>query len=254
MKDILKGTWRFIQPVRAYAFKYPVKIWGAYSKFIRSWKNYKKMGGAVPFRHIYPTLYFNNEDAQSGGGHYFYQDTWALKKLAALKPSMHYDIGSRYDGFTGQATAICPVTSIDIRPPSFKLPGLFFLKGDILKLPFEDNNLETISCLHTIEHIGLGRYGDAIDPNGFDKALAEIQRVIAAGGHLILSMPVGKERTEFNAQRVLDPLSCIQKLRQMQLLEFCIVNDLDEFVENAQPADYRNAKYSCGLYLFKKLS
>ncbi len=252
MKDIIKGTWRFIQPLKTYGIKYPVKIWGAYADFIKNWKQYKRKGGNPSFRYIYPYLNLTPHDIQSGGGQYFYQDIWALKKLSELKPAMHYDIGSRYDGFTGQATAICPVTSIDIRPPSFTLPGLHFLKGDILQLPFESNTISTLSCLHTIEHIGLGRYGDAINPDGFEQSLEELQRVISSGGYLILSMPVGKERTEFNAQRVLDPSHCIQRLTNMQLIEFSIVSDKDEFIENARPADYNSSRSCCGLYLFKK--
>ena len=252
MKDIIKGIWRFIQPVKIYGFKYPAKIWGAYLKFIREWKQYKKLGGTPSFRYIRPALYFKREDTQTGGGQYFYQDIWALKKLSELKPVMHYDIGSRFDGFTGQATAICSVTCIDIRPPAFSLPGFHFLKGDILKLPLENDTLQTLSCLHTIEHIGLGRYGDTINPNGFNEALIELQRVVQPGGYLILSMPIGKDRIEFNAQRILDPLSCIGKLKNMQLVEFSVINDKDQFIENADPGSYTGADCSCGLYLFRK--
>lgn len=254
MNNNIKGLWRLTAPLRVYALKYPLKIWAAYIHFFKEWKQFKKAGGQTSFRYISPFLNMGQSDGQSGGGQYFYQDIWALKKLSVLKPNMLYDIGSRFDGFTGQATAICPVTSIDIRPPSFTLPGLFFLKGDILKLPFESNTIAVLSCLHTIEHIGLGRYGDTINPNGFDDALYEIERVIAPGGCLILSMPVGKERVEFNAQRIMDPATCIVKLKHMQLIEFSVVNDKNEFVENEQPGKYSNAKYSCGLYLFKKMA
>ncbi len=252
MKNYIKGLWRLTAPLRIYVIKYPLKIWGAYLNFFKEWKQFKAAGGKTSFRYIYPFLNLGKNDGQSGGGQYFYQDIWALKKLSVLKPVMLYDIGSRFDGFTGQATAICPVTSVDIRPPSFTLPGLFFLKGDILQLPFESNTINVLSCLHTIEHIGLGRYGDAINPNGFNEALIELQRVIAPGGSLILSMPVGKERVEFNAQRVLDPSTCICILKHMQLIEFSVINDKNEFVENVQPENYSDARYSCGLFLFKK--
>ena len=253
MSDSIKGFWRFIQPLKTFGLKYPIRIWLAYVDFLKSKKKFISMGGNAPFRFIYPSLYFKTEDGQSGGGHYFYQDIWALKKLASLKPDMHYDIGSRFDGFAGQATAICPVTSIDIRTPSFTLPGLQFMKGDILKLPFAENALHTLSCLHTIEHIGLGRYGDPINPDGFDEALLELQRVINIGGYLILSMPIGEERVEFNAQRVLHPSNCIRKLTEMELIEFSVVTDNDQFIESTDPKLYENARYSCGLYLFKKI-
>ena len=252
MSDFIKGIWRSIHPLRTYLVKYPVKIWGAYSRFIKSWKEYKRKGGTLSFRYVAPVFNFKQLDIQTGGGQYFYQDIWALRKLSMLKPAMHYDVGSRFDGFVGQATAICHITCIDIRPPAFTLPGFHFLQGDILKLPFQDNSLATLSCLHTIEHIGLGRYGDDINPLGFEQGLAELQRVISPNGFLILSMPIGKERIEFNAQRVLDPMNCISKLTGMELVEFSIVNDVNEFIENADPATYSSAKYSCGLYLFKK--
>lgn len=252
MSDSIKGFWRFIQPIKTFGLKYPIQIWSAYYHFLQGLGRFKKLGGKVQFRYIYPSLYFKKEDVQSGGGHYFYQDIWALKKLSKLKPDMHYDIGSRFDGFVGQATVFCPVTAIDIRPPSFILPGIHFLKGDILKLPFDDNELKTLSCLHTIEHIGLGRYGDEINPAGFDEALFELQRVIAPGGYLILSMPIGVERVEFNAQRILDPLNCIQKLTGMHLVEFSVINDNDQYIESTDPVLYTQARYSCGLYLFQK--
>ena len=55
------------------------------------------------------------------------------------------------------------------------------------------------------EHIGLGRYGDPLDPLGTRKAAAELQRVLAPGGQLLFSLPVGRPRVEFNAHRVHDP-------------------------------------------------
>ena len=252
MIDIIKGCWRLLQPIRIYGLKYPLQIWSSYISFYRTFLSYKRMGGTLSFRYIAPVLHFKQEDVQTGGGHYFFQDIWALRHLSAIKPAMHYDIGSRIDGFTGQATAICPVTCIDIRPPHFQLRDFNFLEGDIQNLPFASNSLNSVSCLHTIEHIGLGRYGDTINPDGFRMALLELQRVIAPEGFLILSMPVGNERVEFNAQRILDPATCINYLTEMQLLEFTVIDDQNQFVTNANPKDYSNSRYCCGMYLFKK--
>ena len=210
------------------------------------------MGGLAPFRLVAPVLTFKNEDVQTGGGHYFYQDIWALRHLARIKPKMHYDVGSRLDGFTGQATSICAVTYVDIRPPTFELPEFSFIKGDILNLPFANESIQTLSCLHTIEHIGLGRYGDPINPEGYDRTLLELQRVVSPGGYLLLSMPVGKERTEFNAQRILDPMNCILRLKDMDLIEFSVVDNAGIFKVNVLPSTYVEAIFSCGLYLFRK--
>jgi hypothetical protein len=93
-------------------------------------------------------------DAQSGGGHYFYQDVWALRHLAIAKPSVHHDVGSRLDGFVAQATSICPVVYHDIRPPCFQLTDFKFVEGSILSLPVAGGTLSSISCLHVAEHNG----------------------------------------------------------------------------------------------------
>lgn len=252
MNNLLKGLWRLVQPVRSYLYRYPLQFIPSFIRFLISFRHYQQMGGNLSFRWIAPVLSFRGEDTQTGGGHYFYQDIWALRQLFRFKPTLHYDIGSRLDGFVGQATSFCPVTYIDLRPPAFQLKNFRFIQGDILKLPFENNSLTSLSCLHTIEHIGLGRYGDALNPNGYIQALLEIQRVIKPGGILLLSMPIGMERTEFNAQRILDPLSCVGYLTSMKLLEFSVVNDLNEFEEDVTPEQYRNGKYCCGLYTFEK--
>jgi SAM-dependent methyltransferase len=61
---------------------------------------------------------------------------------------------------------------------------------------------DSLSCLHTIEHLGLGRYGDPLDPEGHLKGLAQLKRLVKPGGRLYLSTPIGPERVEFNAHRI----------------------------------------------------
>lgn len=132
---------------------------------------------------------------------YFFQDSWAAKHIFNLKPTHHYDVGSsaKTMGILSQFT---PVTMIDIRPIELELPNLFFRKGSILALPFEDNSLETISSLCVVEHIGLGRYGDDIDTFGSEKAIRELKRVLKVGGIILFSVPIDNEnKIYFNAHR-----------------------------------------------------
>ena len=132
---------------------------------------------------------------------YFFQDSWAAKHIFNLKPTHHYDVGSsaKTMGILSQFT---PVTMIDIRPIELELPNLFFRKGSILALPFEDNSLETISSLCVVEHIGLGRYGDDIDTFGSVKAIRELKRVLKVGGIILFSVPIDDEnKIYFNAHR-----------------------------------------------------
>lgn len=210
------------------------------------------MSGEAPFEELHPNLFDKTPATQTGRGHYFYQDIWALMKLAELKPSLHHDVGSRYDGFVGQATAICPVISYDIRPPNITLPRFEFQHGSILALPLKDESVRSLSCLHVAEHIGLGRFGDELDPDGTTKALRELARVLARGGQLLFSIPIGRERVCFNSHRIWHPEKPIALFPDLRLVEFKAVDDAGEFRESVAPADFAAADFSCGLYCFVK--
>ena len=106
--------------------------------------------------------------------------------------------------------------------------------------------------MHTLEHIGLGRYGDPIDPWGWVKGMEELQRVLAPGGRLYFSVPIGKERVEFNAHRIFDPLTIIKNFPGLELTDFAAVNAKGDLDESANWQDYRNVDYSCGLFIFEK--
>ncbi len=115
-----------------------------------------------------------------------------------------------------------PVTMVDLRPLPVSLRELSFVQGTILDLPFDAGTVPSLSCLCVVEHIGLGRYGDPLQPDGTERAIAELLRVVQPGGHLYLSAPVDDcNRTYFNAHRAftdaylrrrLEPCSIISAL------------------------------------------
>jgi hypothetical protein len=248
----LRGIWHIAQPIRNAPSRNFHSLPKLYLQYFSDWKAFRGAGGTASLADLNPQLFDRNSETQSGGGHYFYQDIWALRKLVELNPTEHHDVGSRFDGFVGQATAICPVVCYDIRPPSFHLPRLEFRLGSILKLPSPNNSVRSLSCLHVAEHIGLGRYGDDLDPDGTVKALKELMRVLASGGQLLYSMPIGRERVCFNAERVWNPERPIQVMNELRLVEFKAVNDTGQFVERAVPKDFSASSYSCGLYHFTR--
>lgn len=132
---------------------------------------------------------------------YFFQNTWAARKIFTLGVTHHVDVGSSAMAI-GVIAQHVPVTMVDIRPILLEVEGLTFKQGSILALPFDDGSLDSISSLCVIEHIGLGRYGDAINAYGSEKAIRELARVLKPGGHLLLSVPVDEEcRVYFNAHR-----------------------------------------------------
>ena len=248
----LRGLWRLGQPVFYTPGREKIKLPGLYLQFLKERRKFIELNGQAPFEELNPHLFDKSPGTQSGWGHYFYQDIWALRHLAEFKPALHHDVGSRYDGFVGQATALCPVVSYDIRPPSFRLPRFEFRYGNILDLPLADESVRSLSCLHVAEHIGLGRFGDELEPEGTARALKELSRVLESGGQLLFSMPIGRERVCFNAQRIWHPEKPIELLKNLKLAEFKAVDDAGEFREEATPSEFASADFSCGLYRFLK--
>ncbi len=183
--------------------------------------------------------------------HYFYQGAWLARRLAKAAPSRHTDIGSSVLTISVLSAQV-ETTFVDYRPIGVDLPGLKPMAGNILDLSFPDDSIASLSCLHVIEHIGLGRYGDPIDPEGSRKAAEELQRVVQPGGRLYLSLPVGRERVCFNAHRVHAPSTVTAMFLGMQLVEFSLVDDAGRYHEDVPIETAKALEYGCGLFLFEK--
>lgn len=184
--------------------------------------------------------------------HYFYQGAWLARKLTKQAPRKHTDIGSSVLTVSVLSAQV-DTLFVDFRPIEVELPGLTTMAGNILELPFLDDSIESLSCLHVIEHIGLGRYGDPLDPQGSRKAAVELQRVICSGGKLYLSLPIGRERVCFNAHRVHSPATVLEMFSSMRLVEFSLVDDSGRYSEAIPIQDAIQMEYGCGLFMFEKL-
>jgi SAM-dependent methyltransferase len=201
----------------------------------------------------YPIYFDRYEEAGEVPKHYFYMDLWAAKKIYQSSVKKHYDIGSRLDSFISHCLVFCKVTMLDVRPLASEVPGLEFIQADCMNMDnIRTGSIQSISTLHAIEHFGLGRYADPIDPLGYKKAINEIKRVTKKGGDIYFATPIGKQRIEFNAHRVFSPLYILELFEGCDLLEFSAVNDKNQFIENTDPKKYVKANYSCGMYHFRK--
>lgn len=221
-----------------------------YGNFFLDWCRFLRAGGKAAILEFYPCL--NDKTAVTGiDAHYFYQAIWAFKKILGSNTKHHVDVGSKVD-FVGLLTTITDVTFIDIRPLELKLDRYAGKKGSILALPFNDSSVSSLSSLHVIEHVGLGRYGDPIDSDGTKKACQELQRIMAPGGNLYLSLPVGKSRTCFNAHRVHAPKQILEYLPKLELRRFSVVDDEGNFHEDVSYSSWDNLTYGCGMFHFVK--
>jgi SAM-dependent methyltransferase len=222
------------------------------ARWFRDRRRYRSMPGAEPFRWIDSDPQLSDRlPTSSFDRHYFYQDVWAAQRIAELGPQSHVDIGSRVD-YVGFLTSLTKVVFVDIRPLEAEVEGLESLAGSILDLPFEDGSLRSVSCLHVAEHIGLGRYGDPLDPEGTRKAAAELQRVVAPAGQLLFSGPVGRPRLCFNAHRIHSPEQILEMFPLLELVEFSGVDDQGRFRRHRALDELAGSRYACGMFRFTR--
>ena len=185
--------------------------------------------------------------------HYIYHPAWAVRKLSIIQPKHHIDISSSLS-FCSIVSAFFPIHFFDLRPAQIKLNNLYSYSADLLHLPFKNDSVHSLSCMHTIEHIGLGRYGDALDPEGDIKAINEIKRVLSPGASLLFVVPVGKPRLLFNAHRIYSYRQICDFFSDYILVEFSLIPDSKGhgIIENATEIISDSCLYGCGCFWFKR--
>jgi len=164
---------------------------------------------------------------------------------------LHVDVGSTL-AFCTLVSAFVPIKFLDFRPASIRLTGLATQPGNLMALPFDDRSVESISCMHVIEHVGLGRYGDPLDPDGHVRAMRELERVVRPGGSLLLVTPVGRPRVSFNAHRVFAYEQILESLVELRLKSFSLIPDdpTTGLIDYADPALVCQQDYGCGCFWF----
>ncbi len=229
----------------------------AYTLFLADYLRFSKIATdtrfALRWRDRYPCL--DERTSQTGfDRHYIYHPAWAARVLAITKPAIHVDISSSLH-FCSLVSAFIPVRFFDYRPAEISMSDLESGQADICALPFEDRSIPSLSCMHVVEHVGLGRYGDPLDPEGDLKAMAELQRVLAPGGDLLIVVPIGKPMVQFNAHRIYSYSQVREAFTGFELREFSLIpdNPVDGgLIRNADPEIADKQNYGCGCFWFRR--
>ncbi len=196
-KTLLRNCRRFIR--NAYTYYRPVNV--EYRR--RQRRNLALFREAFPKKTIIEELV----DRSSYGSHdvsaELIQFWFASNQLYTAKPKEILDIGSHVSWLTGVGSN-CRIKTIDVRSKKLLLDSEQFCLAEAQNLPFADGCLDCVTSLCSLEHFGLGAYGDSIDPYGDIKALDEIARVLCQGGHFIFTTTVTKNESYivFNTRRV----------------------------------------------------
>ena len=230
--------------------------------FLKTKKKLKQqLKGRTEFAfHLTP----NFEDRFSSGGtmrgHYFHQDLYVARKIYQNNPQKHLDIGSRVDGFIAHVAVFREIEIVDIRPIESKVKNIVTRQADLLKLPSTYHNYcDSVSSLHAIEHIGLGRYGDPIDADGHLKAIDTIYSILKPNGKFYFAVPIGPQRIEFNSHRVFS-IGYLLSLFELKFRvdSFAYVNDEGYLIEDASLTKENidstfNCNYGCGIFELTKM-
>jgi len=220
----------------------------------------KNKDATFPFGRMYPILSERFSESGTMSGHYFHQDLLIARKIFNANPNHHIDIGSRIDGFVAHVAAFREIEVFDIRPQSSKVKNIIFKKADLMSLPENlVNSCDSVSALHSIEHFGLGRYGDPVDYNGSLKAIENIYRMLNVGGKFYFSVPIGKQRIQFNAHRTFSVQYLLRLFKDKFFVNsFSYVDDEGELFEDAELVKTEieknfNCNYGCGIFELTKI-
>lgn len=159
---------------------------------------------SFPFGVPWPCLEDRYIESGVAKGHYFHQDLLVARRVFEHNPVKHVDIGSSVEGFVAHVASYRSIEVLDIRPLSNSVPSIRFTQADLMA-PLEPalaGYCDSLSCLHALEHFGLGRYGDPVNYDGYLLGLENMHKILKSGGKFYLSVPIGPQRIEFNAHRV----------------------------------------------------
>lgn len=229
--------------------------------FLREWRQFRQ--GYSGVMTLMPFLQERYEEGGATKTEYFWQDLLVARWVFEAQPQRHVDVGSSVEGFVAHVASFREIEVYDVRPNTTQIPGIVFKQADMMQsssLPATEKEgyCDSLSCLHAIEHFGLGRYGDPIDPQGYDRGIANMATLLKPNGKFYLSAPIGRERVIFNANRVFDPHTIIRcaEANGLYLQKFTVIST-GGGVQTVKPTEdalqeLAQCFYNLGLFVFVK--
>ena len=223
-------------------------------KYKSNQRNFFSFG--LPF----PILDERFEEGGNANGHYFHQDLLVAQRIFEIKPTTHLDIGSRVDGFVAHVASFRKIEVLDLRPTQLEVKNISFKTADLTKV--DDSYLnycDSLSCLHALEHFGLGRYNDPIKFDGYLDGLDSMHKILKQGGKFFLSVPIGEQRVEFNAHRIFSIRYLLRLFKDKYTIDyFSYVDDKGDLHKNIEMNNEEidknfDCQYGCGIFEMTKL-
>lgn len=232
-----------------------------FQDFLKFSKQKRASANELPFGKLYPCFEDRPSDSGTTRGHYFHQDLLVARRVFQNNPATHVDVGSRIDGFVAHVASYRKIEVFDIRTLPGSIPNIKFTQADLMStLPDRlTSYCDSLSCLHALEHFGLGRYGDPINFDGHLLGLNNLKLILKRDGKLYFSVPIGPPRIEFNAHRVFSVGSILNLFqKQYRLDQFSFVDDNGDLHENITITETDISRqfgctFGCGIFEMTKL-
>ena len=238
-----------IDPLKVLSYKF-------YPQFRKDKSEWLKQGGKIT--HNFMILSDYTDNAGTSKGHYFHQDLLVAKLIYDHNPKRHIDVASRVDGFVAHVASYREIEVFDVRTLEKSVhENIKYRQADLMNSQ-DLGKTDSLSCLHAIEHFGLGRYTDPIDVNGHNKGITNLVNLVEGNGRMYISFPIGKkDEVHFNAHRVFQPSTILKHPsidKSMRLIRFDFVDDngdlhLSKSIEDVDV----DTQFGCGIYTFEKV-
>lgn len=226
-------------------------------QFFRDKRAWLKQGGMITNNYMILSDY--GDSAGTAKGHYFHQDLIVSNLIYEHNPNRHIDVASRIDGFVAHVASFREIEVMDVRPlAQSEHKNIRFVQADLMA-PQDVGMTDSLSCLHAIEHFGMGRYTDPLDVDGHNKGIKNLVDIVSPGGRLYISFPIGdRDAVYFNAHRIFAPTTILSHpsiSQNMRLLRFDFVDDAGNLHPDCEVDSVETGtEYGCGIYTFEKSS
>lgn len=237
-----------------------------YRKLKKDWKQFlcqkekSDLGTLFQVKKFYPYYEDSADTAGISRGAYFHQDLYIAQRIYLNNPVRHVDIGSRIDGFVAHVASYRKIEVLDIRPLGSHIHNVQFVQCDIMEQNKSFfNSTDSISCLHALEHFGLGRYGDMICFDGYLIGFNNITDMLKKNGKFYFSVPLGEQRVEFHGQRVFSLNYLLEMIQPYyQIDNFSYIDDKGDFFSNQTLSPNListncGCNYGCAIFELTKL-
>jgi hypothetical protein len=228
-------------------------------RFLRDRRRFISLGGVINSYKPMVSDYYS--DAGTVRGQYFHHDLLVAQEIFRDNPKRHVDFGSRFDGFVAHVASFRKIEVVDIRAlPACIHENISFIRNNVMTpLTFAGEKIDSISCLNALEHFGLGRYGDPINPSGHIIGFRNMWSVLSPNGKIYIAVPIATNSSVcFNAHRIFlatDIFTWFAENDNYSLLNFDVIDDLGELRRNQDPSklEYK-LEFGCGVYTLVKKS